>query len=151
MFEHVDHLLSALVSIQHRLTVERRIQYLKLLDEPADHQETLVEMIPAAKVSEDIAMEFEVKGLGSGNGTVDWVIGPHDGRTLTRKNAHVSYRTMVGAFLVGSAPNVVVVADPAIIAAPLGPKGVVVSFATDACLLGSVGGTASCSVEASPV
>jgi hypothetical protein len=58
MFEHVDHLLSALVSIQHRLTVERRIQYLKLLAEPANHQETLVEMIPAAKVSEDIAMEF---------------------------------------------------------------------------------------------
>ena len=150
MFEHVDHLLSALVSIQHRLTVERRIQYLKLLDEPANHQETLVEMIPAAKVSEDMAMEFEVKGLGSGNRTVDWVIGPHGRRTLTRKNANVSYRTMVGAFLVGSAPNVVV-ADPAIIAAPLGPKGVVVSFATDACLLGSVGGTASCSVEASPL
>src|SRR5216684_911560 len=125
------------------MLISTRIQYHKLLDEPANHQETLVELIPAAKVSEDKAMEFEVKGLGSGNRTVDWVIGPHDGRTLTRKNAHVSYRTMVGAFLVGSAPNVVVVADPAIIAAPLGPKGVVVSFATDACLLGSVGGTAS--------
>jgi hypothetical protein len=62
--------------------------------------------------------------------------------------ANVSYRTIVVA---GSAPNVVVVADPAIIAVPLGPKGVVVSFATDACLLVSVSGTASCSVEASPL
>ena len=77
------------------MLISTRIQYHKLLDEPANHQETLVELILAAKVSEDKAMEFEVKGLGSGNRTVDWVIGPHDGRTLTRKNAHVSYRTMV--------------------------------------------------------
>ena len=46
------------------------------------HQVTIVEMIPAHKVSADIPLEFEISGLGAGNRTVDWVISPEDGRTV---------------------------------------------------------------------
>ena len=49
---------------------------------------------------------------------------------MTRKMAKVSYRAVAGALLMGSAPKVVVVADPEIMAGPLGPRGVVVPLVT---------------------
>jgi hypothetical protein len=59
------------------------------------------------------------------NGLSELQVAPKALFSLTWKSANVSYRTMVGAFLDGSAPNVVVVADPAIITVPPGwlPQG----------------------------
>jgi hypothetical protein len=39
-------------------------------------------MIPVAKVGSNAPVDFEVPGLGVGNRTVDWVIGPQDGRAV---------------------------------------------------------------------
>ena len=82
MWPPVEHLFSALVCAYNRLSEGKRLNYLSKLDDPRSHQATVVEMIPADKVCAGIPMEFEVAGLGDGNRTVDWVIGPEHGRTV---------------------------------------------------------------------
>ena len=78
----MDSLYSAVSSAHARLPATKRSAYLQRLADSDAHQATLVEMIPAYKVAADISMEFEVSGLGVGNRTLDWVIGPYDNRTL---------------------------------------------------------------------
>jgi hypothetical protein len=82
MWEEVSHLLDALLCVLYRVPESKRAPYLRLLSIPSNHPQTLVEMIPAAKVDRNVAMDFEVGGLGNGNRTVDWVMGPHSGRTV---------------------------------------------------------------------
>jgi hypothetical protein len=82
MWEQVDRLFDALRCALHRVPDEKRQHYLSALDDPHRHQQTLVEMVPAIKIDNDIPMEFEVCGLGNGNRTVDWVILPSDGRKI---------------------------------------------------------------------
>jgi hypothetical protein len=82
MWEEVSHLLDALLCVLHRVPEKKRASYLRLLSIPTKHQQTLVEMIPGMKVDENVAVDFEVGGLGNGNRTVDWVIGPFCGRTV---------------------------------------------------------------------
>jgi hypothetical protein len=82
MWEEVSHLLDALLCVHCRVPESKRAAYLRLLSIPSKHPQTLVEMIPATKVDESVAVDFEVSGLGNGNRTVDWVIGPHGGRTV---------------------------------------------------------------------
>lgn len=82
MWVPVEYLFSALFCAYHRLPDEKRANYLARLADPSAHQVTIVEMIPAHKVSADIPLEFEISGLGAGNRTVDWVITPEDGRTV---------------------------------------------------------------------
>ncbi len=81
MWAPVDDLFFALSSAYSRLPDDKRGPYLERLADPDRHQVTLVEMIPAHKVDPAVPMVFEVAGLGAGNSTVDWVIGPHGGRT----------------------------------------------------------------------
>lgn len=82
MWEDVSHLLDALLCVLRRVAKGKRAAYLQLLSDPSKHQQTLVEMIPATKADETIALDFEVGGLGNGNRTVDWVLGPYRGRTV---------------------------------------------------------------------
>jgi hypothetical protein len=82
MWEEVSHLLDALLCVLCRVPEAKRLPYLRLLSTPSKHQQTLVEMIPATKVDENVAVDFEVSGLGNGNRTVDWLLGPHGGRTV---------------------------------------------------------------------
>lgn len=82
MWIPVENLFSALFCTYHRLSNEKRANYLKRLANPNTHQTTLVEMAPAHKVSPDVPLEFEIAGFGAGNRTVDWVITPDDGRTV---------------------------------------------------------------------
>lgn len=82
MWVPVVHLFAALRCAYTRLPEAKRIDYLARLSDPEKHHAILVEMIPAQKVDPAIALEFEVTGFGVGNRTVDWVIRPHDGRTV---------------------------------------------------------------------
>jgi hypothetical protein len=82
MWAPVENLFAAISSAHARLPTDRRAAYLQRLADPDTHQATLVEMIPAYKVSAAVPVEFEVAGLGDGNRTVDWVIGPHMNRTV---------------------------------------------------------------------
>lgn len=82
MWEEVSHLLDALLCVLCRVPESKRVAYLRLLSTPSKHPQTLVEMIPATKVDENVSVDFEVCGLGNGNRTVDWILGPHRGRTV---------------------------------------------------------------------
>lgn len=82
MWMPVHCLFNALACAYTRLPKDKCIKYLKLLADPSKHQATLVEMIPGHKVIPEVPVQFEVAGQGAGNKTVDWVIGPHNGRIV---------------------------------------------------------------------
>lgn len=82
MWAPVESLFFALNCAHSRLPDDKRVAYLERLADPNAHQDTLAEMITAHKVNPDVPLEFEVAGLGAGDRTVDWVIGPHSGRTV---------------------------------------------------------------------
>jgi hypothetical protein len=82
MWVPVQCLFNALLCARSRLPEIKCIGYLKRLADPSKHQATLVEMIPCHKVDLAVAVQFEVPGRGVGNKTIDWVIGPHSGRTV---------------------------------------------------------------------
>jgi hypothetical protein len=82
MWVPVKSLFTALFCAHSRIPENKRATYLAQLADPDKHQNKLVEMIPVDKVGSTVTVEFEVSGLGAGNSTVDWVIGPQDGRTV---------------------------------------------------------------------
>lgn len=82
MWVPVESLFTTLLCAHSRIPENKRGTYLAELADPKKHQNKLVEMIPAAKVGSNAPVDFEVSGLGAGNRTVDWVIGPQDGRTV---------------------------------------------------------------------
>lgn len=82
MWVPVHCLFNALTCAHSRLPNDKRVEYLRRMADPGNHQDTLVEMIPGYKVDSAVAVEFEVLGQGVGNRTVDWVIGPHNGRAV---------------------------------------------------------------------
>jgi len=75
-------LFNALLCANTRLTKDQCVDYMNRLAIPDKHQSALVEMIPGHKVDPTVPVQFEVPGMGIGNKTVDWVIGPFDGRTV---------------------------------------------------------------------
>jgi hypothetical protein len=81
MWVPVDNLFATLSAACARLSVDKRAAYIARLADPNRHQAVIAEMIPAHKVAEVVPMAFEVIGLGAGNRSVDWAIGPLDGRT----------------------------------------------------------------------
>lgn len=82
MWVPVESLFKTLLCAHSRISENKRGTYLAELADPKKHQNKLVEMIPVAKVGSNTSVDFEVSGLGAGNRTVDWVIGPQDGRTV---------------------------------------------------------------------
>ncbi len=82
MWPPVYYLFDALFCAFSRLANSQRVEYMKRLNNPDKHQSTLVEMIPVQKIDLIIPAQFEVPGVGIGNKTVDWVIGPDNGRNV---------------------------------------------------------------------
>jgi hypothetical protein len=82
MWVPVRCLFDSLMCASLRLPENTCIDYFNRLANPGKHQSTLVEMIPVQKINTAIVADFEVSGLGIGNKTIDWVIGPHCGRTV---------------------------------------------------------------------
>jgi len=82
MWVPVESLFSTLFCAHSRIPEKNKATYLAELADPKKHQVKLVEMIPVAKVGPNAPVDFEVAGLGAGNRTVDWVIGPQDGRIV---------------------------------------------------------------------
>jgi len=82
MWVPVESLFTTLLCAHSRIPENKRGTYLAELADPKKHQNKLVEMIPVAKVGSNAPVDFEVSGLGAGNRTVDWVIGPQDGRAV---------------------------------------------------------------------
>jgi hypothetical protein len=82
MWVPVENLFTALFCAYSHIPENKRATYLAQLADPEKHQNKLVEMIPVAKVDSTVTVEFEVSGSGAGKRTVDWVIGPYDGRTV---------------------------------------------------------------------
>jgi len=65
-----------------RLPDEKKSKYFGLLVDQRKHQEFLAEMFPMLRVNYEITADHEVAGLGVGNRTVDWVIGPDANRRV---------------------------------------------------------------------
>ena len=59
-----------------RLPAQKRAAYCTLLADRGKHQEYLAETFPMLRVDEAVSAEYEVAGLGTGNRTVDWALGP---------------------------------------------------------------------------
>jgi hypothetical protein len=83
MWSPVPVLLDVLACAHLRLPSDRLAAYLRLLVADARrHQEYLAEMFPMLHVEAAIPAQYEVAGHGVGNKTIDWVIGPAEGRTV---------------------------------------------------------------------
>ena len=82
MWPPVPVLFDVLACAQQRLPPQKLAAYLALLADPRKHPEYLAEMFPTLRVDHAIPAEHEVGGLGEGSRTVDWVIGPVDGRRV---------------------------------------------------------------------
>jgi hypothetical protein len=82
MWVPVGNLFAAICCACARLPVEKRALFFQRLADPDVHHTVLVEMVPAHTISNEVPMAFEVCGLGAGNRTVDWVIGPYANRTV---------------------------------------------------------------------
>lgn len=78
----IDSLFSVVLCASQRLNSEKQTAYFKRLGEPAKHRNVLVEFAPVLHLDHSISAEFEVSGRGMGNKTIDWVIGPHEKRTI---------------------------------------------------------------------
>jgi hypothetical protein len=78
----VTHLRQGLNCLLARVATEKRKAFLIRLDQPQKHLDVLSEMIPALNIAPDIKADFEVVGLGQGNRTIDWLIGPIEGREI---------------------------------------------------------------------
>jgi len=59
-----------------RLPEPKKALYCALLVDQAKHQEYLAETFPMLRVNDAIPAQYEVAGLGAGNRTVDWTLGP---------------------------------------------------------------------------
>jgi hypothetical protein len=82
MWIPVECLFTAIFCAYTRLTENKRTLYLERLADQYAHQAVLIEMIPGSRVDTDVPLEFEVAGMGSGNSTIDWLIGPEGGRIV---------------------------------------------------------------------
>ena len=82
MWPPVKDLYSALRCAYSRLSSPERTQFLERLADQNEHLSAFAEMIPADKIDSEVPLSFEVPGMGVGNRTVDWVIGPLGNRTI---------------------------------------------------------------------
>ena len=103
-------LFNALSCAHSRLPKDKCLDYMKRLAVASKHQATLVEMIPGHKLDPSVPAQFEVPGLGVGNKTVDWVIGPHNGRTVLidvkrRTTDFIKQTEKIGGGSVAPAPD----------------------------------------------
>jgi hypothetical protein len=74
MFHRVDRLVEALSAAKRWLTPAQLHQYLERLSESLKHTDALVEMLPVLRIHRDAIAQFEVRGYGEGNRTIDWLI-----------------------------------------------------------------------------
>lgn len=65
-----------------RLPAIKLKAYLERLFLEGKHQDSLVEMFPLERLATNVPVDFEAAGLGQGNKTIDWVIGPIDNRLI---------------------------------------------------------------------
>lgn len=82
MWIPVRHLVLVLHCALNRLPAGKRQHYFARLADSGHHMNALVEMIPGLRVGGSVAVEFESEGMGEGNATIDWSVGPVDGRRI---------------------------------------------------------------------
>jgi hypothetical protein len=90
------------------MPAEKLAAYLKvLLADPGKHPEYLVEMFPMLRVDASIPTLYEVAGYGVGNKTIDWVIGPTQGRgvLIDVKRRYKDFLAQMDGMSAGSAPE----------------------------------------------
>jgi hypothetical protein len=75
-------LFDVLACAQRRLSPRELAAYLQLLTDRRKHLEYLAEMFPMLRVDQAIPAEHEAGGLGVGNRTIDWAVGPLSGRRV---------------------------------------------------------------------
>jgi hypothetical protein len=69
-------LFEVLQCARSRLPPEKLRTYLVSLSDPVRHFAHIPEMFPVLRLAPEVAVEHEMSGFGTGNTTVDWVIGP---------------------------------------------------------------------------
>jgi hypothetical protein len=74
MFPEVERLFEVLSCAKWRLTDKELGAYRVRLEDPARHEDVLVEFAPILRLSADVVVRHEFKGGGFGNSTVDWSI-----------------------------------------------------------------------------
>jgi hypothetical protein len=98
MWSPVPVLLDVLACARQRLPPQKLAAYLALLGNPGKHQEYLAEMFPMFRVDVTIPAEHEAGSMGAGNRTIDWLVGPVDGRRVLFdvKRRFVDFIAMMG-------------------------------------------------------
>jgi hypothetical protein len=89
-----------------RLPPEKLAAYLTLLTDAGKHQEYLAEMFPLLRVDPAIPADHEAAGRGAGNKTIDWEIGPVQGRLvlIDVKRRFADFIAQMGMPMEGSVP-----------------------------------------------
>ncbi len=82
MFHPVESLLNVLLFVRDRLSTDERNGYLARLDSSAKHEDTLFECAPVLRLERSALVGRERSGLGEGNSTIDWIVGPPDAPEL---------------------------------------------------------------------
>jgi hypothetical protein len=82
MWVPVSHLRRALDCLLARASAEKQRAFLIRLDDRQKHLDVLSEMIPLLNVGKEVGTDFEVTGYGHGNRTIDWLVGPINGREI---------------------------------------------------------------------
>jgi hypothetical protein len=82
MWPPVRVLFDVLDCALRRLTGGKRAAYFGVLVDLHKHQEFLAEMFPILRVDSAVPADHEVAGLGVGNRTLDWAIGPAEHRRI---------------------------------------------------------------------
>jgi hypothetical protein len=82
MWSPVPVLLDVVACARRRLQPSKLAAYLALVANPAKHQEYLAEMFPMLRVDPAIPADHEVGSMGTGNRTIDWLVGPFERRRV---------------------------------------------------------------------
>jgi hypothetical protein len=82
MWQPVPVLFDVLSFVRMRVAPKKLAGYLVVLANETKHLDHLAEMFPVLRVGGSLQIDHEVAGLGAGNRTVDWVIGPIAGRRV---------------------------------------------------------------------
>ena len=106
MWSPVAILFDVLVCARLRLPPETLPAYLKLLTDADKHQDYLAEMFPLLRVDPAIPAEYEARGRGVGNKTIDWAIGPTSDRSVLMdvKRRFADFLAQMGAPMSDAVP-----------------------------------------------
>lgn len=78
-FPELENLYRGLCAADKYLTHSQFLDFMQRLSHSGKHLSTLAELAPLVRVSEGVAVDYEVSGYGDGNHPIDWLFSPKSG------------------------------------------------------------------------